>query len=183
MIVTPRLRLIPATAEHLTGELDGASALAASLDVYVPDTWPQRSQECLDPDERRIKMDQIAQEVRSRQGWGFHFIVFASTDAKPCLIGYIGFAGPPSPEGAVEVLLGIVGDRRRKGYASEAVQGLLAHAFRSSEVTLVMAETRSDNAGSIGVLQKCRFRSVSPTGSRGMRFELSRSEYTSFQAA
>jgi ribosomal-protein-alanine N-acetyltransferase len=183
MITTPRLRLIPATADHLTSELDGASALAASLDVYVPDTWPQRSQECLDPDERRIKIDQIVQEVRSRQGWGLHFIVFASTDAKPCLIGYIGFAGPPSAEGALEVLLGIVSDRRRNGYASEAVQGLLAYAFRSPEVTLVMAETGADNAGSIGVLRKCGFRSVSPTGSSGMRFELSRSEYASVQAA
>jgi ribosomal-protein-alanine N-acetyltransferase len=94
------------------------------------------------------------------------------------LIGSAGYKGAPSPDGTVEVGYGIVRDQRRRGYASETVRGLLAHAFALPAVSRVIAETLPELEGSIGVLRKCGFRLIGDGCEPGViRFELTRAEY------
>ena len=95
------------------------------------------------------------------------------------LIGSAGYKGQPA-EGIVEVGYGIVSDQQRRGYASEALEALLAHAFSLPRVTQVIAETLPPLVASIGVLRKAGFHLAGPGSEKGViRFALLRTEYES----
>jgi ribosomal-protein-alanine N-acetyltransferase len=104
-----------------------------------------------------------------------YFIVLPRQAAQRVLIGSTGYKGPPSAEGTVEVGYSIVSDHRRRGYASEAVRGLVRHAFGVPEVRRVIAETLPELTPSIGVLRKCGFELVGEGSEPGViRYELAR---------
>jgi RimJ/RimL family protein N-acetyltransferase len=105
-------------------------------------------------------------------------VVLADGVTGRTLIGSAGYKGPPSPDGSVEVGYGIVRDHQRKGYASEAVRGLLTHAFAVPAVQRIIAETFPELTGSIGVLRKCGFRPLGAGSEPGViRFELRRADH------
>ncbi len=179
MIVTDRLDLVPATAEMVRAALLGRSALATALDASVPESWPP---EFMNDDALAFTLDRLA-EGPAQAGWWLHFVVLRQDDGERTLIGSGGYAGPPSTDGTVEVGYAIVAEHRRKGYASEAVRGLLRHAFASPGVNRVIAETLPALAPSIGVLRNCGFL---PDGDRSapgvIRFALSRTMYSTTAA-
>jgi [ribosomal protein S5]-alanine N-acetyltransferase len=174
MIATERLELVPATVESARAALNGESALAACLGVAVPATWPP---EFLDPPALEFTWARLA-EGPQHAGWWLHFVVLARGGATGrTLVGSAGYKGPPSPDGTVEVGYGIVRDHQRQGYASEAVRGLLEHAFAFPAVQRVIAETLPELTPSIGVLRKCGFRLIGDGSEPGViRFELRRDE-------
>jgi RimJ/RimL family protein N-acetyltransferase len=174
MIVTDRLELVPATAELTQAALDGPRALAATLGVSVPATWPP---ELLDPPALEFTLKRLG-EGPEQAGWWLHFVVLPRGDTGRLLVGIAGYKGPPSSDGTVEIGYGIVGDQQRRGYAFEATRGLLGHAFAYPAVHKVIAETLPELTPSIGVLAKCGFR-LSGEGSEPgvIRFELTRAEY------
>jgi [ribosomal protein S5]-alanine N-acetyltransferase len=166
---------VPATPTSIRAALEGEPALAASLGVFVPATWPP---EFLDPPSLEFTVRRLT-EGPEQAGWWLHFVVLAHGAAGRTLIGSAGYKGPPSPDGTVEVGYGIVPDHQRQGYASEAVRGLLARAFAVPAVQQVIAETLPELTPSIGVLRKCGFRLVGAGSESGViRFELTRSEYS-----
>jgi [ribosomal protein S5]-alanine N-acetyltransferase len=174
MIVTDRLELVPATVELTQAALDGPHALAATLGVGVPDTWPP---ELLDPPALEFTLKQL-KEGPEQAGWWLHFVVLAGEDTGRLLIGVAGYKGPPSPDGVVEIGYGIVGDQRRQGYAFEASRGLLDHAFTYPAVKKIIAETLPELTPSIGVLVKCGFHLTGEGSEPGViRFELTRADY------
>jgi len=129
-----------------------------------------------DPTRRAIlaRLTEGAQQA----GWWLHFVVLTHGATGRTLIGSAGYKGPPTPDGTVEVGYGIVRDHQRQGYASETVQGLLAHAFAVPAVQRVIAETLPALTPSIGVLRKCHFRLIGDGSEPGViRFELTRAEY------
>ena len=69
------------------------------------------------------------------------------------VVGGIGFFGPPQ-DGEVEIGYGIVPSRRRRGYATEAVQAMVADVLRLDEVQTITANVDRDNPASIRVLEK-----------------------------
>jgi RimJ/RimL family protein N-acetyltransferase len=73
------------------------------------------------------------------------------------VIGSVGFREPPDDHGVVEIGYGIVADYQGHGFATEAVQAVLAWAFGSGQVTLVRAHTLPDDSASTRVLAKCGF--------------------------
>jgi RimJ/RimL family protein N-acetyltransferase len=175
MIATERLELVPATPESTRAALEGKPALAAMLGVFVPPTWPP---EFLDPPSLEFTVRRLT-EGPEQAGWWLHFVVLAHGAAGRTLIGSAGYKGPPSPDGTVEVGYGIVPDHHRQGYASEAVRGLLAHAFAVPAVQRVIAETLPELTPSIGVLRKCGFRLIGEGSEPGViRFELTRADYS-----
>jgi RimJ/RimL family protein N-acetyltransferase len=174
MIVTERLELIPATLELTRAALEGRTALAAGLGVFVPATWPP---EFLDPPSLEFILARLA-EGPAQAGWWLHFVLLTRGATGRTLIGSAGYKGPPSPDGTVEVGYGIVRDHQRQGYASETVRGLLARAFALPTVQRVIAETLPELTPSIGVLGKCGFRLIGDGSEPGViRFELTRAEY------
>ena len=174
MIRTERLELVPATPELTRAALDGPRALASGLGASVPPTWPP---EYLDPPSLEYTLDRLAGGA-VQAAWWLHFFVLADSGSGRILIGSGGYKGPPSADGTIEVGYGIVSDHRRRGFASEAVRGLLAHAFGFPEVQRVIAETLPELTPSIGVLRKCGFRPIGEGSEPGvLRFELARAEY------
>jgi RimJ/RimL family protein N-acetyltransferase len=172
------LEVVPATFELTRAALDGAQALGASLGAFVPATWPP---EYLDPPSLEFTLDRLA-EGPEQAGWWLHFVVLARGAVGRTLIGSAGYKGPPSGDGTVEVGYGMVRDYQRRGYASEAVWGLLAHAFAVPAVRRVIAETLPELTPSLGVLRKCGFRLIGAGSEPGViRFELTRAEYATGQ--
>lgn len=172
MIRTERLVLVPATPELTRAALEGSEALAARLEAAVPSTWPP---EYLDAPALQYTLDRLA-EGPEQAGWWFYFFLLPDGSGRT-LIGSGGYKGPPA-DGTVEVGYAIVSDRRRRGFASEAVDGLLGRAFEESSVRRVIAETLPELAGSIGVLRRCGFRLLGEGSEPGViRFELRREEH------
>jgi RimJ/RimL family protein N-acetyltransferase len=175
VILTERLEIVPATPELTRAALGGPRALAAGLGAAVPATWPP---EYLDAASLGFTLDRLA-DGSGQAGWWLHFIVLKGVPGGRTLVGSGGYKGPPSADGTVEVGYGIVSDHRRRGYASEAVRGLLSRAFGLPGVRRAIAETLPELTPSIGVLRKCGFRPIGEGSASGVLcFELTRDEYS-----
>ena len=71
-------------------------------------------------------------------------------------VGGIGFLWAPTEDGSVEVGYGFVPSARGRGYATESLEAVLAHAERQGLRTVV-AMTAVDNVASQRVLERCGF--------------------------
>ncbi|TRZ98428.1 MAG: N-acetyltransferase [Rhodocyclaceae bacterium] len=154
ILLTPRLELRPAFSDELAADLEGHSALRSALGVAVPDSWPP---ELYDADAIRFML-QWLQENPGSEDWGFYYFVLnATAGASPVLIGCGGFKGAPDDSGTVEIGYSILPEYRRVGYATEAVQALVSHAFATSTVRRVIGQTLSTLDSSIRVLERAGF--------------------------
>jgi RimJ/RimL family protein N-acetyltransferase len=165
MISTPRLELMPATRDLIQAELRAPEELGRLLAAEVPESWPP---ELYDKAAAEYTIARLG-EGPEQAGWWLHYIVLKSTQSRRrMLIGSSGFRGPPTADGIVEIGYSVLTDFRRQGYATEAAQGLIAHAFAHPEVALVIAETLPDLFSSIGVLRKIGFRYVGEASEPGV---------------
>lgn len=89
------------------------------------------------------------------EDWGWYALWLIVRKDGKC-IGNLSFKGVPD-NGVVELGYGIQEEYRGFGYATEAVETILAWAFDQPGVTSVAAETEADNAASRRVLEKCGF--------------------------
>jgi ribosomal-protein-alanine N-acetyltransferase len=178
-IHTPRLLLVPATTATLNAELEGPRALARALDVEVPPSWPPELY-----DESAVRWTLNALETRFlTPDWGLYYV---AEHAEPPngswrLAGVVGFKGPPDPGGTVEIGYGILPERRRLGFAREAVDALLGWAFGRDAVTRVIAHTLAELTPSIRVLESAGFTFVGPgvdeSEPDAIQYELRRETY------
>lgn len=158
-ITTPRLTLVPATDALLAGSLAGADALAHALGVTVPSSWPP---ELFDAGAMEWNREWLRAHP-DEAAWGTRFIVRRGTGgALATAIGICGFRGAPDADGIVELGYGVLGEHQRQGYASEAVEGLVAWAFTDPRVHAVTAQTLESLAASLGVLRRCGFAYAGP---------------------
>jgi RimJ/RimL family protein N-acetyltransferase len=91
-------------------------------------------------------------------------------------VGTGGFKGRPDAAGDVETGYSIVQSFQRRGYATEAVGGLVGWALGHADVRRVIAHTFPHLAGSIGVLTKLGFERVDeqPSEEGTVRYALRR---------
>lgn len=80
------------------------------------------------------------------------------------IVAELGFKGPPTVDGQVEIGYGTMPHMQGKGYMSEAVHGLLLWAESRPDINLVLAETHSSNLPSIRVVQKNGFEQFEKRG-------------------
>ncbi|WP_160311115.1 GNAT family N-acetyltransferase [Streptacidiphilus anmyonensis] len=103
--------------------------------------------------------------------WGLYVIVRSADDRA---IGGIGFHGPPSATGEVELGYELAPVARGAGYATEAVRALAALGLTHSEVRAVTARTAPANTASQAVLLRAGFAQVPVPPADGMvHFRLS----------
>ncbi len=147
-----RLDLVPATVELSEAEARGRDAVAACLDAEVPASWPPP---VFEPDDvarirRQLEADDGAGE------WLLHYVLLRAvgSDQQPALVGVAGYTAPPTAEGEVEIGYAIAAEYQRFGYATEAVESLLARAFEDPQILVVTAKTFPTLQPSIGVLRK-----------------------------
>jgi len=164
-IVTPRLRLVAATAVLTDLEIEHLPQFFNQLGVEPAPDWPSDNLRDVLPFFR----DQLTGND-SLVGWlSWYWILDESDGAK--LVGGGGFKGPPS-DGMVEIGYETRAAFRRCGIATEAVSAQVNWALAHADVNLVVAETREDNEASIGVLEKTGFkRAGSPSESGLYRYE------------
>ncbi|MER5737497.1 GNAT family N-acetyltransferase [Streptomyces sp. NPDC002262] len=86
--------------------------------------------------------------------------------ASGLVVGGIGFHGPPGPDGSVTVGYGIVPGERGKGYASEALAGVIGIA-RAAGATVLRGDADPANAASHRVMERAGMRRA-PDGDGGL---------------
>ncbi|MBT8404464.1 MAG: GNAT family N-acetyltransferase [Gemmatimonadetes bacterium] len=146
--------LVPATARLLRAEVEGPERLATALGVDVGHGWPPAlyDSEALD-----WSLDQVVDDVRFTD-WGMHYLVLrASHPASPVVVGIAGYKEPAVDDGSVEIGYSVLPAFQRRGLATEAVLGLVDHAFEDASVARVVAHTLPYLEPSIGVLCKAGF--------------------------
>ncbi len=145
-IETDRLRLIAANAALIHLELEDRPALLSAMDAAPPDEWPPPLN---DDASFRFFLD-IMERDPSLTGWGYWYVIEKRT-GQP--IGTCGFKGRPDATGTVEIGYSVVPSRQRQGFASEAVEALIAWCGTQG-AKIVLAETLPELDASIRVMEK-----------------------------
>lgn len=155
-IVTPRLLLKAGTVVLLEAAINDPRRLEGLLGAVVPDDWPPAD----NLDFLHAVLDALRRDG-SLLGWG-PWLVVCRAERK--LVGDAGFKGRPGAEGAIEIGYGIVPAHWKRGYATEAVRGLIGWAFEQG-ARAVTAETEDTNVASQRVLEKNGLRQIRRKGS------------------
>jgi [ribosomal protein S5]-alanine N-acetyltransferase len=152
-ISTRRLELRPLPAAAGAALQNDRERAVQEIGVQLAPDWPQPA--LLNILHRQVTM--TPEEVV----WGIWMIIDRSDET---VVGDIGFHGPPSDAGVVEVGYCVVPGRRCRGYATEAARALVDWARRQREVKSIVAGCDPDNRASVRTLERAGFR---PTGSSG----------------
>lgn len=134
IVTTKRLVIFPQCMEELHA-------------LYEKEADPEMKQTYLE-------MLTIMGLLPSREEWGTNWAICLQTGEA---IGGIGFKGAPDTEGTVEIGYGIQEGFRGRGYAAEAVEGIVKWALAQMDVKRITAQTEPDNAASQNVLLKNGF--------------------------
>lgn len=151
-IVTPRLRLVPATKERLEACLLPHDQFGHACGWHVPRDWPAKHW-----DESAVKwlLGRVASDPDAT-AWGARFVLLPAGD-RSTLIGTVGVYGPPDDQGVVEIGYGIVESLHRRGYGSEAAAGLIGWVWQDARVKAIIAHTLPGDPASSGVLRRNGF--------------------------
>lgn len=170
MLSTTRLKLVPASLEHVRAEIADHRQFAQMLQATVPANWPPESA----ADALPLFLAWL-EAAPDQAGWfGWYALLLDSGTASPELVGGGGFLGPPL-QGEVQIGYSMLPQFQQRGIATEMVAGLVGWALNHPEVTHLVAETEWENPASVQVLRKIGFTPVGATnGDGGMRFELRR---------
>jgi len=84
--------------------------------------------------------------------------------ADGCVIGDVGFMGPPADTGAVSVGCAITEDARSQGYGTEALGAMLAWARGQSGLTCVLADTTRSNLAAQRLLERVGLHRIGEDG-------------------
>lgn len=173
-IHTPRLELTASTEELARLEMMDLLGFSHALVAVVPEDWPP---ELNDDSTIRFNYGQLRQNPQEAGWWCWYMICREDAKNRP-LIGVIGFKGKPDGEGTVEIGYSIMDVHRGRGYATEAVRGLMGWVFSFPEVQRLAAETLPHLTASIRVLESCGFCQIASTAENGvLRFEIERGEF------
>lgn len=157
VISTARLALVPMTPAFLRATLEGEQAAAeAAIGAAVPAEWLDEGVIA------RIFLDKHA-AFRGDDAWLARAVVLRETGA---MIGHCGFHGPPGMAhlepylpGGVELGYTVYPALRGRGYATEAVRGLMAWAAAQGVPGFVLS-IASDNAPSLAIARRLGFARV-----------------------
>lgn len=153
-IITDRLELRPFTADAIEALLAGDEARLTALTSATfptPIRPPPLMEDVLPSVRDRLRAD------ASQEGW-WSWIVIRREDRT--VVGSLGFGGPPDVEGALVLGYATYPNAEGKGFATEAVTGLVDWALRQPEVSKVCATIPLWNAPSIRVAEKVGMRVV-----------------------
>ena len=166
-----RLELRAATIDMLRAEDDRAQ-LAKLLLANVPENWPTPMYDA----NARSHFLTLMQEKPESLGWAVWYIFCLQENGPKTLIGATGAIGPPSDDGTIEIGYSLLDQFQGHGYATEALGGFLAWAWRHATLQRVIADTFPNLPASIRVLEKNGFVPCGPGSEAGaIRFELLRS--------
>lgn len=144
-ISTERLQVMPLSARQLSLALDDFQALEKELCLEVTDTELDEGLQYATQVRRRKVL-----EDEDNFMWLTNWMIISKETNN-----YVGIAmikGVPNESGEVIIGYGIEEKHRCKGYASEAVGGLISWIFEDSKAKYIFADTDLDNIASHKVL-------------------------------
>ncbi|MGV3756387.1 MAG: GNAT family N-acetyltransferase [Verrucomicrobiota bacterium] len=134
-LLTPRLTLVLQSMEDIRAMIAG----------FPPEVRAQLSP---------VWLEQVAAATEATP-WVHGFSLHHRVTGLP--VGSVGFKGPPSTDGLVEIAYQVYPDHQGQGYATEAAAALTAYAFSDDRVRTVCAHTLPELNASAQVLTKCGF--------------------------
>ena len=165
MIVTARMRLVPATVALARAELADRAEFGRLLSATVPDEWPPE----ILADALPLFLEWI-EAAPDRVGWYVWYAMMRAPreasdmlagDVGDILVASAGFKGPPQ-DGTVEIGYSVLPRFQGHGYATEMVRVLIDWAFAQPGVARIVAETTEDNTPSVRVLKRQGFTNAGP---------------------
>ena len=148
-LTTERLILIPFTIQICQNVINDDFSDLIPMGLKKGISWPDD-----DVVETLPKIIHNLSQVESPTGFESWMIIKKDTLE---IIGDLGFKGFNHEAGNADIGYGIIQEERRKGYAEEAVTGLLQWAFSNEMVKEITARCLIDNTGSINLLKKLNF--------------------------
>jgi [ribosomal protein S5]-alanine N-acetyltransferase len=143
---TRRLELFPLPPEAAAALPDDRVGAARIIGGKLAADWPASDLLGLLP------MQAAAGPERARYG------IWVIVERKAAtVVGDIGFHGPPTSDGTIEIGYSIAPSHRRLGYATEAARALIAWARERPEVRSIIASCDENNEASIGTLERLGF--------------------------
>ena len=157
MIVPPvqtrRLELESMSPEFIAALLSGRRAEAEAIaGLALPANWPGGDERFL-----RLRLPQLRADP-SIQPWLMRAIVLP--DPERTMVGHIGFHGRPNDDGAAELGYTVFPEFRRRGYATEAIRGLMDWALRQHSVRRFLVSISPENDPSLAMAAKLGFRQI-----------------------
>lgn len=149
-IDTKRLYLFPFTLNIAQEVLSGSNACLTDIGLKAGQYWPD--EDMLETLPRIIEKLELVSAPTGFESW---MIVEKESMS---VIGDAGFKGRPDEQGAVDLGYGIIAAKRKRGYATEAAQGLISWAFTQPEVHIITARCLPENEGSINILTLSGFK-------------------------
>jgi len=150
-ITTERLEITPFTSELIVAAKTGDRDAIERFGVVATSGWPDR--------ELRDALPLFDALIDTNGIDGFNSWLITDRESHE-ILGSVGFLGRPGRDGRVEIGFGIVPEKRRRGYCSEAVRALLGWAFDQKGVITVTARCDPGNRASRAVLAGTVFRHV-----------------------
>lgn len=154
-VATARLRLRPLPPTAAAALPDDRPVAARILGAALAPQWP--------PPDLLDALPGQAAATADRARLGVWVVVETATGM---VVGDMGFLGPAGAEGTVELWFGIVPDRRRRGYAGEAVRALVDWAFGQAGITAVESGCEPGNVAAVRTLEHVGFRRTGESAGR-----------------
>ena len=146
--------------------------LAEILHVSIPNSWPTF------PEAFSFLVNQSDESEPFPTDWPGYFFILPK---ESILVGNGGFKGKPDGSGTIEIGYEIASEHWNRGFATEAVQGLMAYAFAHEDVQAVIAHTLAERNASNAVLKKVGMNFIAevddPEEGKIWRWQINRNEY------
>ena len=157
-IETQRLHLFPLTIPQLELYLKGNDGLeqALGLTCFGRTMVPQVHD--------RVKKVTLPKMKEAEADYLFYTFWLVVEKQSKLIVAEMGFKGPPTNGGQVEIGYGTMPSMQNKGIMTEAVQGLLQWAAGRADISQVLAETKDSNLPSIRVVEKNNFQQFDVKG-------------------
>jgi ribosomal-protein-alanine N-acetyltransferase len=157
-ILTPRLELIAITMEMIQAGFNKSPDFATLVNAELPPDWPPAD---WDDHAYEYVVDKMTKHPDSH-GWGRYIALKPTGEGRRILIGTCGATLPLELNHDPEIGYGILPAYQRRGYATEAVTGLVEWIFSHPHVQSVNAQTFPHLQASLGVLAKLGFQFAGP---------------------
>jgi ribosomal-protein-alanine N-acetyltransferase len=174
MIKTSNLQLLICERFHLEAIARHKDELAVLLQVTIPESWPHF------PEAFSLPYDAASDSSVPTTDWHGYFFIHP---ADRVLIGNGGFKGEPDDAGIVEIGYEIASEYWNRGFATQAVRGMIDYAFAHPQIQAVIAHTLAETNASNRVLQKTGMKFLAeladPEEGKIWQYGISRNEYHS----
>jgi ribosomal-protein-alanine N-acetyltransferase len=135
LIHTPRLRLLTMELAHLAAIVRDPVSLGDLLGVAIPEGWPAH------PAAYPHALALLKKEsLRSSSGWWLYLFM---DPVQKVLVGCGGFKDAPDQNGVVGIGCEIAPAFRCRGFATEAMRGLINYACTRPEVRAIDAYSQA----------------------------------------